>query len=346
MKLGAPLVWCLIAAALFGVSPPAAKALLRTVDPFVLAGLLYLGAAVLVAPLSARGGGSLVRRRSPRQYGFLIGAVLAGGVAGPVLLLFALRAAQSASVSLWLNLEAVATAVLAVLFFRENLGWRTWAAAAAVVVGGALLAAPDGFAAAVPAALVAAACVCWALDNNLTALIDGLTPSQSTLIKGVVAGATNLAIGIASGAALPELGVAAAAMLVGALGYGLSIVLYIAGAQQLGATRAQLAFATAPIAGLAVAWTALGEQILAVQLVAAALMATGVVLIATGQHAHEHAHEALVHSHSHRHDDGHHAHVHAGLPAWLRHTHEHAHDAVVHSHDHVPDLHHRHGHRG
>lgn len=345
MKVGAPLVWCLIAAALFGVSPPAAKALLREVDPFLLAGLLYLGAAIAVAPLSARGGGSIVRRRDTRQWGYLIGAVAAGGVAGPVLLLFALRSAQSASVSLWLNLEAAATAVLAVLFFREHLGWRTWIAAASVVGGGALLAAPDGFAAAAPAALVAAACVCWALDNNLTALIDGLTPSQSTLVKGAVAGVTNLAIGAASGASLPAPGVAAAAMLVGALGYGLSIVLYIAGAQQLGATRAQLAFATAPIAGLAVAWTALGEPIQPAQLAAAALMAVGVVLLVTGQHAHEHVHEALVHSHSHRHDDGHHAHVHPGLPAWLRHTHEHAHDAVVHTHDHVPDLHHRHGHR-
>lgn len=346
MKVGAPILWCLAAAALFGVSPPAAKVLLRAVDPFVLAGLLYLGAAAFVAPLSARGGGSIARRRDARQWGLLVGAVVAGGVAGPVLLLFALRVARSASVSLWLNLEAVATAALAVAFFRENLGWRTWAAAAAVVGGGALLAAPDGFAAVVPAALVAAACVCWALDNNLTALIDGLTPSQSTLVKGVVAGATNLAIGVASGAALPDGDVAAAAMLVGALGYGLSIVLYIAGAQQLGATRAQLAFATAPIAGLAVAWTALGEPILPVQLGAAALMAVGVVLIATGQHVHEHAHDAMVHSHSHRHDDGHHTHVHPGLPASLRHTHEHGHDAVVHAHDHVPDLHHRHGHRG
>lgn len=342
MKVGAPLGWCFLAAALFGVSPPAAKVLLREVDPFVLAGLLYLGAAVAVAPLSARGGGSIARRRSPRQHAYLAGAVLAGGVAGPLLLLFALRAAQSASVSLWLNLEAVATAALAVLFFRENLGWRMWAAAGAVVAGGAMLAAPDGFAAAPAAALVAAACVCWALDNNLTALIDGLTPAQSTLIKGLVAGAVNLGIGFATGAALPDLAIAAAAMLVGALGYGVSIVLYIAGAQQLGATRAQLAFATAPLAGLAVAWSALGEPVLAVQVGAAALIAAGVVLLATGQHEHPHRHEAMVHSHSHRHDDGHHTHVHAGLPSWLRHTHEHAHEGMEHAHDHVPDLHHRH----
>lgn len=344
MRAGAPLGWCLLAAALFGVSPPAAKLLLREVDPFVLAGLLYLGAAVAVAPLSARGGGSIVRRRSTRQHAYLAGAVLAGGVIGPLLLLFGLRAAQSASVSLWLNLEVVATAALAVLFFRENLGWRTWVSAGSVVAGGALLAAPDGFAAAPAAALVAGACVCWALDNNLTALIDGLTPWQSTLIKGAVAGATNLAIGLAAGAPLPDLDVAAAAMLVGALGYGVSIVLYIAGAQQLGATRAQLAFSTAPLAGLAVAWTALGEPVLAIQLAAAALIAAGVALLATGHHEHRHTHEALTHSHSHRHDDGHHTHVHTGLPAWLRHTHEHEHEALAHAHDHVPDLHHRHGH--
>jgi drug/metabolite transporter (DMT)-like permease len=339
----APLVWCLVAAALFGASPPAAKALLDSAGPFQLAGLFYLGAAVATAPLSTRGG-SRARRGQRRHRLALTGTVLAGGVIGPVLLLMALRAAQASSVSLWLNLEAVATAILAALFFREHLGRRTRAAALLVVSGGVVLAAPAGFAGAAPALLVALACLAWGLDNNLTALIDGLTPAQCTLVKGAVAGPLNLALGGLAGERLPSVELCAAALGVGALAYGISILLYIAGAQQLGATRSQLAFATAPVFGLVLAWTALGEPLSAAQVVAAALMGAGIVLITRDHHRHEHSHPRVTHSHSHTHDDGHHSHHHPGMPAWTRHTHEHQHEPLVHEHDHVPDLHHRHDH--
>jgi drug/metabolite transporter (DMT)-like permease len=338
----APLAWCLAAAALFGASPPAAKALLARIDPVQLAGLLYLGAAAAVLPFSLRGG-SPERRRQPRHLLYLGGAVVTGGVAGPLLLLAALAVARSASVSLWLNLEAVATAALGWLLFREHLGRRAVLALAAVMAGGVVLAAPDGMAGARAGALVLLACLAWGMDNNLTALIDGVTPAQCTLVKGAVAGAINLAVGLA-GAPAPPLGAALAALGVGALAYGLSIALYIHGAQELGATRAQLAFASAPIAGLLVAWTALGEPVLTAQLAAAALIAAGIALLARSEHEHEHRHEPLVHSHSHRHDDGHHDHVHPDLPAHARHTHEHRHEPVSHRHPHVPDLHHRHRH--
>jgi drug/metabolite transporter (DMT)-like permease len=247
-------------------------------------------------------------------------------------------------VSHWLKLEAVATAVLAWWFFREHLGGKTVVAILAVIAGGVLLALPDGMAGARAAALVALACAAWGLDNNLTAVIDGITPAQSTLVKGVVAGAVNTSLGIAVSGELPAADAAAAALAVGALGYGLSIALYIRGAQELGATRAQLLFSSAPIAGLIVAWTWLGEPVLPVQLVAGALVAAGIALLARSHHEHSHDHHELTHSHSHRHDDGHHDHDHAGLPARTRHTHEHRHRAISHQHPHVPDLHHRHDH--
>ena len=300
----APFAWCLAAAALFGASPPAAKALLARIDPVQLAGLLYLGAAAAVLPFSLRGG-SLQRLRQPRHIAYLAGAVVAGGVVGPLLLLAALAAARSASVSLWLNLEAVATAILAWVFFREHLGRRAVIAVLAVVAGGALLAAPEGTAGVRAAVLVLFACTAWGLDNNLTALIDGLTPAQSTLVKGAVAGAINLGIGLATGPAPPL---------------------------------------EAALAGLAVAWTALAEPVLPAQLAAAALIALGIALLGSSEHAHEHHHEPMTHSHSHRHDDGHHDHEHPGLSRSVRHTHEHDHPEVTHRHPHLPDLHHRHRH--
>ena len=343
MQRVGPVAWCLLAALLFGASTPASKALLAEVGPLPLAGLLYLGAALAVLPFSARGG-SPVRRRAPRNLVALGGAVVFGGVLGPALLLYGLQLAPSASVSLWLNLETVATAVLALLFFRENLEGRVWLANIGVVLAGVLLAAPDGFGMAPAALLVAAGCVCWGLDNNWTATIDGFTPEQTTLAKGLVAGAFNLALGVALGQPLPGAGGVLAALVVGALAYGASIVLYIRGAQHLGATRSQMLFATAPFLGVALAWVALAEPIEGVQIAAGAVLVGSLVVMLSAHHEHAHTHEPTVHTHLHHHDDGHHDHTHPDLPAGAWHTHEHRHEHLSHTHPHQPDLHHRHSH--
>ena len=343
-RLAGPVLWCLAAAALFGASTPASKLLLDdALGPFTLAGLLYLGAGLATLPFALRGG-SAARRRDPANLRRLLGAVLFGGVLGPVALLAGLKLAPAASVSLWLNLETPATALLAWVFFRENLGARAWAANALVVAAGVALAAPAGFSLAPAALLVAVAAVCWGLDNNFTAVIDGWTPAQTTAVKGLVAGAVNLGLGVAVEGGLPSAPVVIGALGVGALAYGASIVLYIRGAQQLGATRSQMIFSTAPFLGVAVAWGLLGEPVQAAQLGAAALLVGALALLLTDKHGHVHRHSALTHTHAHRHDDGHHDHVHPGLPVEAWHTHEHAHGAVEHTHPHQPDLHHRHRH--
>jgi drug/metabolite transporter (DMT)-like permease len=342
--MGKPILWCLTAAALFGASTPASKLLLNeSVGPLMLAGLLYLGAGLATLP-SARSGGSPVRRRSPSNLRRLLGAVLFGGVIGPIALMLGLSAAPSASVSLWLNLETTATAVLAWAFFRENLGWRAWLANALVVVAGVLLASPEGFSLAPSALLVVLACVCWGLDNNLTAIIDGYTPTQVTAAKGLGAGTVSIGLGLLIGEPLPGLGAAAASMAIGALAYGASIILYIQGAHQLGATRSQMLFSTAPFLGVLFAWLALGESIVLVQLGAAGIMLGALALLLTDRHGHSHTHPALVHAHGHTHNDGHHGHTHEGLPDDIWHTHEHAHDMLSHTHPHLPDIHHRHAH--
>ncbi len=343
-RTGAPIARCLLAAALFGASTPASKLLLDDrMGPLTLAGLLYLGAGVATAPFAA-GGGSAQRRRDPANLRRLAGAVLFGGVLGPVALLWGLRAAPAANVSLWLNLETTATALLAWAFFKENLGPRGWVANGLVVAAGLLLAAPQDFGLAPSALLVAFACLCWGLDNNLTAVIDGYTPAQTTLAKGLVAGTVNLGLGLSMEPGTPAPLDIAAALGVGALAYGASIVLYIQGAQQLGATRSQMIFATAPFLGTGLAWLVLGEPVLGVQLGAAALLVGALGLVLSGRHSHAHRHEPLQHTHGHRHDDDHHDHSHPGQAPEVWHTHEHAHEALVHEHPHVPDLHHRHRH--
>lgn len=338
-----PALSCLVAALLFGASTPASKALLDSIGPLTLAGLLYLGGALAVLPLSFRGGSAQLRRE-PKQRGMLALAVLFGGGIGPVVMLFGLKAASAASVSLWLNTETVATAVLAWALFHEHLDRRTVIAIALVLAGGLLLAAPEGAAGWRAGALVALACFCWGLDNNLTALISGFTPAQTTAIKGVIAGTVNLTLGIALEGRTPGVGPIVAALAVGAFSYGFSIMLYISGAQQLGASRSQLIFSTSPFLGVLLAWTLLGEPVQLFQVGAAVAMVVGLFFMLTARHEHEHSHEAMHHTHAHRHDDGHHDHAHPGMPARVRHTHPHHHSPVTHSHPHAPDIHHRHGH--
>jgi drug/metabolite transporter (DMT)-like permease len=334
-----------LSAVLFGAATPASKALLGSLEPFQLAGLLYLGAALGMAPLVALQRRAGARLRLDRANALrLAGAVLFGGVLAPVLFLAALRLTLAGSVSLLLNLEMVATAVLGVALFREHLGRLGWLGVSGVVAAGALVAGAGGWPGLVAALLMAAACACWGLDNNLTALVDGVTPARATLLKGAAAGAVNLAIGCASDPLRAEPGVIAAAVAVGALSYGASIALYIAAAQELGATRAQAVFASAPFVGAVLAFAVMGEPFGAAHVAACLLLLPSLTALFLSQHAHTHTHEALEHVHSHRHDDGHHLHAHPGQSPALRHSHPHRHEPLVHAHPHWPDLHHRHGH--
>jgi drug/metabolite transporter (DMT)-like permease len=337
-----PLALALLAAALFGAGVPASKRLLADLPPFQLAGLLYLGAALGVAPAALHSGGLRLPRDRSRWR--LLGAIAAGGVCGPLLLLFGLRLAGAASVSLWLCTEGVATALLGALFFRDRIGARGAAGVLCALAGAVLLSVGEGASGWQAGALVVAACACWGLDNHLTALIDGITPTQVTFWKGLAAGTVNLAIGVAVAPLAAPGAQLAAGLAVGALAYGVSIALTISAAQSLGATRAQSVFASAPFFGALLAMVFLGESLGVVHLGAALLFAAAVALLSLDRHAHTHSHPALEHEHAHRHDDGHHDHPHPGEPRSLWHSHRHAHAPIVHRHPHWPDLHHRHDH--
>jgi drug/metabolite transporter (DMT)-like permease len=327
---------------LFGLTVPATKAMTESAGPLVIAGLLYLGAALGALPWSKPKPGQSLR--PPRkEWARLGGAVHAGGVLGPAALVTAMGMASGTSVSLWLNLETVATAVLAVAFFKEHLSKWEWLACGGVVLGGLLLAAQDGFSAVPAAGLVALACVCWGLDNNLTATIDRFTPAQSTLAKGLVAGSVNLGLGLALGQELPTMQGLAFLLGVGAVGYGISLVLYIQGAQALGATRSQLLFSTAPFLGAIASILFLNEAMLWQHIAAGVVLIASLALLFSQHHSHSHSHLPLKHTHLHEHDDGHHSHTHEpAVEGWHSHAHEHA--PVEHEHAHRPDLHHRHEH--
>ncbi|MHB0857444.1 MAG: DMT family transporter [Anaerolineae bacterium] len=334
--------WIATASALlFGAATPISKTLLTDLTPYQLAGILYLGACLGVLVPVIREGRLLAPWRMDRRNALcLLGAVILGGMLGPLMLMGGLRLASASSVSMWLNLELVATAVLGHLVFRDHLTPQSWLAVAGILFAAVILAAGEGLAGVEAGLLVAIACLCWGADNHLTAIIDGITPAQSTFWKGLVAGSTNLIIGV-SLAPLPEpaWGVVGG-LIVGAFSYGLSITLYVTAAQQMGATRSQLIFSSAPLWGLLISVLVFGEAFTARHALAAVLFGISTGLLVREKHRHHHVHCAQQHEHPHTHDDGHHDH--AKTPGW--HTHAHRHNGIPHAHPHWPDLHHRHTH--
>ncbi|HKC59253.1 MAG TPA: EamA family transporter [Myxococcales bacterium] len=333
----------LLAAALFGASIPVTKLLAANADPLVLAGLLYLGAGASLALVRIlRPGGEAKLRRSDAPW--LAGIVAAGAVAGPALLVIGLRRLPGVPAALLLNLEAPITAILAVAVFGEHLSSRGWTAAALLAGGAvALAAAPGALRLDAPgAAALVFACVAWALDTNLTQRLSLRDPVALVRFKGLAGGACTLLLGLALGSRLPAPRAVAAALIVGALGYGASIVWHVEAMRVLGAARQSALFATAPFAGAVLSVPLLHERFTAREGLAAALMAAGVALLVREKHAHLHVHEPVEHEHLHVHDE-HHRHPHPGSVA-EPHSHPHQHDRVEHEHPHASDLHHHHKH--
>lgn len=344
-KAPLPFLLALISALFFGAATPISKPLLAYLSDFQMAGLLYLGAAIGVLPILLRERKFHLPWKMDHDNAIrLAGSILFGGVLGPLALLAGLRLASAASVSMWLTLETVFTALLGHFIFKDYLTRRSWAAAAGIFIAALILAAGNGAAEIQAGVLVALACLCWGLDNHFTALIDGITPAQSTFWKGLAAGSTNLIIGICLAPLVAAPGWVACGLGIGFVSYGLSIVFYITAAQSLGATRSQLIFSSAPFWGVLLAVAFLREPLGWKQIVAAILLTLSIFLLAREQHSHRHHHLPQAHEHLHAHDDGHHLHSHPGLPASTRHIHPHYHAEQIHSHPHWPDLHHRHLH--
>jgi len=335
----------LAAAVLFGASTPLAKLLVGQVAPLVLAGLLYLGSGTgLGLACLVRGQRGTEARLRRADAPWLAGAVLFGGALGPALLMTGLLRTTAASASLLLNMEGVFTALLAWHVFHENFDRRIAAGMALIVAGGVLLS-WQGSAGISPGALaILGACLCWAIDNNLTQRVSAADPLAVAGIKGAVAGPVNLGIGLAAGGALPEAPGLLASLLVGFLGCGVSLACFVAALRHLGTARTGAYFSTAPFVGAAVSLLVLREPVGTAFWMAALLMGAGVWLHLTERHTHEHAHGHLEHSHRHVHD-AHHRHAHGpDDPEGEPHTHHHVHLPLTHSHAHYPDIHHRHRH--
>jgi len=344
-------VYALTSAALFGASTPAAKSLVAAVDPIMLAGILYCGAGIGVAILrrftrtvlapEARGQ-SLRRQDVP----WLSGAIAAGGIAGPILLMLGLARSDATTASLLLTLESAFTALIAWFIFHENFNRRVGLSMLALLAGAFVLAwsgAPTMKGIIGPAAIVGA-CAMWGLDNNLTRKVSLADPLQIVELKGLIAGPVNIALGFWADGSLPGALDILLAGLVGFLGYGVSIALFVVALRDLGAARTGAYFSTAPFIGAVAAVLTLGEPVSAQLLVAGGLMGLGIWLLLTERHEHQHIHLPTMHTHSHVHDE-HHRHEHGSdVAPGEPHTHLHEHGHLKHTHSHTPDMHHEHRH--
>lgn len=346
------IVFALLAALLFGASTPLAKKLLPQVEPVLMAGLLYLGSGTGLCaywlwrsrhkasgPMEA----PLTRQDAP----WLAGAILAGGLIGPVLLMVGLSATPASSASLLLNLEGVLTALLAWFLFKENFDSRIALGMALIATGGVVLSWSGRPAIGIPwgPLAIVAACLAWAVDNNLTRKVSAGDPVQIALIKGLVAGIVNTGLGLILGARLPALPTLMATGAIGLFGYGVSLTLFVLALRHVGAARTGAYFSTAPFVGAVISILLLGDKLTVGIGGAAALMGAGIWLHLTERHEHLHLHEPLEHEHLHCHDE-HHQHTHGpNDPPGEPHSHWHRHEKLVHSHPHYPDIHHRHSHQ-
>ena len=342
---GVPLA--LGAAILFGTSAPLSKLLMGSVDPWLLAGILYLGAGVGLALVTwgrARIGLPSAEAKLQRtDLPWLAAVVLFGGMLGPLLLMLGLSKTSAASGALLLNLEGLATMAIAWLVFRENVDRRLLLGAAAILCGAVLLSwNGQGFQMDRGGLLIAGACLCWGIDNNLTRKLSAADPAQIAMIKGLVAGCVNFALALWLGAVLPDSKFLVAGAVVGFLGVGVSLVMFMLGLRHLGTARTGAYFSLAPFIGAVLALLLFNEALTLSLLAAGLLMALGLWLHLSERHDHTHDHEALEHDHLHSHD-AHHQHAHDGAVT-DPHSHWHRHEPMRHKHPHYPDLHHRHGH--
>src|ERR1019366_7552270 len=240
------------AAVLFGLSTPLAKVLVGRMSPLLLAGSMYVGSgiglAALLAMRAATGGQATLAWPRGAAIWWLLGAIVTGGVIGPYLLMYGLQMTDSASASLILNLEGVFTALLAWFAFKENFDRRIATGMALIVAGGVVLSMGSALRAGgiVGPLVIAGACLAWAIDNNLTRKVSINDAMLVACIKGLIAGPISVVLALQYGAHMPAGSLILRAGLLGLVGYGLSLTLFVVALRNLGAARTGAYFSLAP----------------------------------------------------------------------------------------------------
>ncbi|MDI6879090.1 MAG: EamA family transporter [Desulfitobacteriaceae bacterium] len=347
-----PMLKALFAAALFGASAPLSKLLLGEITPTLMASFLYLGSGIGLFLMRYFPGSdtrfSDEARLTKNDWPWLIGALLAGGIAAPIVLMFGLKNTPASTASLLLNFEGVATTVIAVAAFKEAVGKHLWMAVLLITTASILLswdsAGRWGFS--LGSIWVLSACVLWGIDNNFTRNVSAKDPLSIVTIKGLSAGTFSLILSVILGFSLPSLKFVLLAMILGFFSYGLSIVLFIRALRELGSARTSALFGTAPFVGAVLSLLLFRENQSTLFFLSLPIMIMGAGFLLKEEHEHLHEHESTAHEHRHCHNEAHHTHCHSDnqIPKSGYHSHVHEHESIIHEHQHTPDIYHRHAH--
>lgn len=341
------IVHAILAAFLFGLSTPFSKLLLNNnSSPILLAALFYLGAAIFLLPFKAKVFIEEIKElyKNKNDLKRILGAIIFGGILGPVLLLYGIKLSSATAASLLLNMETVATSILAWFIFKEHIGKKVAISSALTVLAGVLLVVDFSLSINWGGIFIILACISWGFDNNFTANVETISPTVNTILKGIFAGSFNLILAFFAGEYLIEPLDIGYALLIGFVAYGLSIVLYISSARHIGASRSQIIFAINPFLGSLISFVIFQTALNLEFIIALVLMIIALFILYSENHAHKHTHPETTHTHEHTHDDNHHDHTHENIQPGTKHTHSHTHKRISHTHAHYPDIHHKHEH--
>lgn len=349
-----PIIMALLSALLFGASAPLIKMILGEIDPVPLAAFLYLGSGfglIIFKLIISKIKKEVVNEASLKKTDlpWLVGAIIFGGVLAPIVLMISLKNTPASTASLLLNFECVATTIIALVFFKENIGKQILGAVGLITLASIILSwnSSNQWGFSIASLGIIFACFCWGIDNNFTRNISAKDPFSIVIIKGIAAGLFSLFLSIIMGSSIPNFRIVVIVMLIGFLCYGVSIVLFVFAMRAMGSARTSALFGAAPFIGAILSFVLLGDIPNTMVIIAFPIMITGTILLLKENHNHVHRHEPVVHEHRHNHCDNHHNHEHkeiVGFDPKLEHTHIHAHELQEHSHPHSPDIAHRHSH--
>lgn len=270
----------ILAAAFYSISTPFSKILLDFMPSTLMAGFLYLGAGIgmLVLALVRRSFCSAApeQKLTRRDLPYAIAMILLD-IAAPVSLLFGLRSTTAANAALLNNFEIVATALIALVAFRETIGARLWVGIGFVTAACALLSVEDasGLQFSYGSLFILLACVCWGVENNCTRKLSAKDPLRIVLLKGIFSGTGSVLLGLAIGERITAIWSIFAVLGVGLVAYGLSIFFYVHAQRKLGAARTSAYYAVAPFFGAFLSLFLFREWPYFTFYIALALMAVG-----------------------------------------------------------------------
>ena len=261
-KTGAALA--ILAAALYALNAPFSKLLLNHAGPTMMAAFLYLGAGLglILYGLAEKALGRQPRRAplTKKELPYTL-AMIALDIAAPILLMLGIARTTAANASLLNNFEIVATSLIALLIFKEQISRRLGLAIALVTVASIILGfeGAGSFTFDIGSLFVLGACICWGFENNCTRMLSSKSSLQITIIKGCFSGLGSLAVALLLGQPLPALGWMLCILALGFVAYGLSINFYIMAQSHLGAAKTSAFYSIAPFLGVAFSMV-LGER--------------------------------------------------------------------------------------